>query len=257
MPTGFLAVSIIERPRFAVDGRASWVSATSRLVIALAAIAICARAGGAGASCHAKVPAFVQTTGMKLDAGVQTFEAFRLHPDGLVEWARWNSGGALLGLGMFQERAARSYETALASASFSERSPDVRNDGPLGRPAASVELTAVSTSAVRTRLIDGMPEDLQTLTDRLRRRVKRVTPRAGSYVWTRPHQTAAAADVDLVGQCDDGMARLLEEAARSGRLIVGPHAAARAFASGERASRMEFIAKIAIGELRFGVLSVK
>lgn len=39
---------------------------------------------------------FVQITSIQLDAGEQTFEAFRILRNGMVEWARWNSSGFLL-----------------------------------------------------------------------------------------------------------------------------------------------------------------
>jgi hypothetical protein len=231
----------------------------SRLVAALAVIG-CAGVPTASAQsdCSSTAPDFVQITSMKLDAGDQTFEAFRIRPDGMTEWARWNSSGVLLNLGALRDAKRKDYQKVLSFASVSSARHWLQGGGAPGRPAFRLEIAAVSRSGIRARSMTSMPQNLATLVDELRKRVAVTALRSGSYVWTKPYINTGDIDIDLTtGKCDAGIAAALSGAVVSGSLVVRASDTVRRFVSGERANRMEFVVRIALGEMRFGVVSAR
>ena len=59
------------------------------------------------------------------------------------------------------------------------------------------------------------------------------------------------------GACTSGVARTLAEALSEGRLLMRADSSAQKFLSGERANRIEFIAKTKTGPVRFGIVVQK
>jgi len=183
--------------------------------------------GGAG------MVEFVQITSMRLDAGEQTFEAFRILRSGMVEWARWNSSGHLLDHAEPRDMGSETFDRVVSSPSFSGSGID-----------------AVS--------MNKMPDDIAELTNKIRRGVKAISVQPGWYIWTKPYPQIGKADIDISeSRCDSAIAMVLSEAIATGRLIVRADDSIQAFVSGERANRIAFEAKLPIGNLLFGVLSAK
>jgi len=212
----------------------------------------------AQSGCITGMVEFVQMTSMQLDAGEQTFEAFRVMQSGTVEWARWNSSGYLLDLARLCETDSNIYDKVMSSPSFMDSPKPREDEGTLGREAFRFDAAILSKSGVRGFSTSKMPHDLAALSDELRRRVAATKLRPGLYVWTKPYPSTDKADIDLTkGRCDAPVERALSEALASGSLIVRADDNIQAFVSGERANRIEFSARIAVGDLRFGVLSAK
>jgi hypothetical protein len=201
---------------------------------------------------------FVQITSMRLDAGEQTFEAFRILRNGMVEWARWESSGYLLNHSEPIDMGSEIFDRVLYAPSFLKSPKPCRDDGTLGCPAFRLDMATLLESGIDAVSMTRMPDDIAALTDELRRSVKAIPVQPGWYIWTQPYLKSGKADIDLAeARCDSPFAMVLLEAVATGRLIVRADNSIQAFISGERANRIAFVARLAIGNLLFGVLSAK
>jgi hypothetical protein len=104
-----------------------------------------------------------------------------------------------------------------------------------------------------------MPDDIAALTDDIRRNVKPIAIQPGWYIWTQPYPQNGEADIDLTEAMQESdIATVLSESVVTGRLIVQvDDQSIQTFISGERANRTAFVARLSVGNLLFGVLSVK
>lgn len=208
--------------------------------------------------CGGSIVEFVQITIMRLDAGEQTFEAFRILRSGTVEWARWNSSGHLLDhsepLGMGSE----TFDKVVSSPSFLNPAELPQDDDVLVRPAFRLDMAILSRSGIDAVSMTKMPDDIAELTDVIRRGVKPIPVQPGWYIWTQPYPQIGKADIDITeARCDSAIAMVLSEAITTGRLIMRADDSIQAFLSGERSNRIAFEARLPIGNLLFGVLSAK
>ena len=208
--------------------------------------------------CGASMVEFVQITSMRLDAGEQTFEAFRILRSGMVEWARWNSSGHLLDHAEPCDMGSKTFDRAVSSPSFLNPPNPPQDDGVLGRPAFRLDMATLLGSGIDAVSMTKMPNDIAELTDEIRRRVKAISVQPGWYIWTQPYPQIGKTDIDIAeARCNSAIAMVLSEAIATGRLIVQANDSIQAFVSGERANRIAFKARLTIGNLLFGVLSAK
>ena len=206
--------------------------------------------------CATNMVEFVQITSMQLDAGEQTFEAFRILRDGMVEWARWNSSGYLLEHAEPRNMGSGTFDKLVSTQSFlNPPKPHFMDDGTVGRPSSNLQVTTVSKSGIDTIEMIRTPDDIATFIDNLRRSVKATPVQPGWYVWTVPYTRNDVVDIDLAtGKCDSAVAMALSEAVTTGRLIVRADNNVQEFISGEKAFRSAFGARISIGDMLFGVI---
>jgi hypothetical protein len=209
--------------------------------------------------CATRMIDFVQITSGRLDAGEQTFEAFRVLRNGRIESARWTSSGLLLDHAQLREPGSKMFDRVLSSPSVLNPSAAPRDDAALKRPAFRLEVAAFSGATVRVFLsMAEMPDDLARLTDEIRQRQVATPVAPGWYLWTKPYPTSGSADIDLTAsKCDSAVDRALSGAVETGSLVVRVSESVCAFISGERASRVEFSARIVGGDLHFGVISAQ
>lgn len=228
---------------------------TRRFFLAISVIGLtCATQSAlAQPSCNTRQPDFIQISSMQLDAGKQIFEDFRILSTDVIEWARWDSNGALLGHAI-QRNAGKKYYDRLLSLSWFSKSINQSNDA-LGRPAFRLDLAHVSKSAVRLSTMTTMPNDLASVIGDMRTRLAPESIVDGLYLWTKPFGAGGPADIDLTqGLCSSGISKTLMETLNTGRLLVHSNLGTREFRTGERANRIEFIAKTQTGSIRFGVV---
>lgn len=210
------------------------------------------------ADCSTDATEFAQITTMRLDAGQQTFEAFRILRTAGVEWARWDSSGYLLDHAQIHGESGAVYDRVLSSPSFANHPEPSADGGALGRPAFRLELATFSPSGIRVVSLGKMPDDLAGLTEDIRRRLAPTPVETGWYVWTKPYPAGSHPDVALADAgCGTAVEKALSVAIATGSLIVRADSGIRAYVSGERTSRSEFSASIAEGGLRFGILFAK
>lgn len=201
---------------------------------------------------------FVQITISQLDAGEQTFEAFRILRNGRVEWARWNSSGLLLNYMESVEVGRDTFDRIVSSNIFQNSSYQSQNEDVLGHPAYRLEITTLTQSGIGAVFMHEMPNDLATLVQDIKHRAVAAPVQPGWYVWTQPYPLDGNADVDLSEpRCNSVVAKALSEAVTTGRLIVLAEDSIRDYISGQRKSRTTFVARLAEGDLRFGVLTTR
>ena len=205
--------------------------------------------------CGANIVEFVQITSMQLVAGKQTFEAFRILRSGMVEWARWNSSGHLLDLADPHDAGSEAFDKIVSSPSFLNPPKPSLNDGTRGRPTFRVDMATLSESGIKAVSMTKIPDDIAEIIEVIRRSVKAISVQPGWYIWTQPYPPIGKADIDLAdARCDSAIAMVLSEAIATGRLVVRADNSIQAFLSGERANRIAFEARLAKGNLLFGVL---
>ncbi len=201
---------------------------------------------------------FVQITSMNIDAGKQTFEAFRILRSGMVEWARWNSSGHLLDHAEPRDMCSKIFDRIVSSPSFLNPPKPPQDDGVLKRPAFRLDMVILSGSGIDAVTISKMPDDIAELIDDIRRGVKAISVQPGWYIWTQPYPQIGKADIIIAeAKRDSAIAMLLSEAVATGRLIVRADDSIKSFVSGERANRIAFKARLPTGDLLFGVLFAK
>jgi hypothetical protein len=226
-------------------------------IVAIACIGV-TRVAAEQPGCGAGMVEFVQITSMRLDAGEQTFEAFRILRSGMVEWARWNSSGHLLDHAGPGDMGSETFDRVVSSPIFLNPPKPPQDDGVLRRPAFRLDIAILSESGIDAISMTKMPDDIAELNDVIRRGVKPIVVQPGWYIWTQPYPQIGKADIDItMARCDSAIAMVLSEAITTGRLIVRADDSIQAFVSGERANRIAFEAKLPIGNLLFGVLSAK
>lgn len=201
---------------------------------------------------------FLQITDMRLDAGVQTFESFRVFENGIVEWARWNSSGFLLDHAKPCNMGSDIFDRIRSSPGYSSP-PDPSSKNVVGRPAYRVEMTIMSGSGVESVSMSEMPVDIADITHEIRRNLEPAPVKPGWYVWTQPSLEIDNPDIVIKGtSCDSGIAETLSKAIAAGRLVVpAENDNVEAFVSGELANRNVFTAGFPDGILLFGILSAK
>lgn len=208
--------------------------------------------------CAGSMVEFVQITIMRLDAGEQAFEAFRILRSGMVEWARWNSSGHLLDHAEPRNAGSETFDRVVSSLSFLNPPKPPQDDGVLGRPAFRLDMAIFSVSGIEAVSMSKMPNDIAKLTNEIRHSVNAVSVQPGWYIWTQPYPQIGKADIDITeARCDSAIAMMLSEAITTGRLIVQADDSIQSFFSGERAFRTAFEARLPKGNLLFGVLSAK
>jgi len=209
--------------------------------------------------CGTDMVEFVQITSMRLDAGELTFEAFRILRSGMVEWARWNTSGHLLGYAEPRNMGTETFDRVVSSPSFLNPPKPHKYDSILGRPAFRLDIAIFSRSGIDAVSMAKMPDDIAKLTDEIRSGIQAISVQPGWYIWTQPYPQIGKADVDIAeAMCDSAIAMVLSNAVATGRLIVRVEAdTIQSFVSGERANRIAFEARLPIGNMLFGVLSVK
>ena len=196
---------------------------------------------------------FVQITSIRLDAGEQIFEAFRILRNGNVEWARWNSSGFLLDHAEPFQLGSDNFDRVVSSPAFLKPPKQRRDDGALGRPAYRLEISTLTQSGIDAVFMTKMPDDLATLVDDIKNRIATTSVQSGWYIWTTPYPGQGTADIVLTeARNDSAVAIALSEAVATGRLIVRVEEDIQAFVSGEHANRIAFTARLAVGDLRFG-----
>lgn len=201
---------------------------------------------------------FAQITSMRLDAGEQTFEAFRILRNGMVERARWNSSGRLLDHAEPRNMGSEIFDKVVTSPSFLNPPKSPQDDSVLGRPAFKLDIATLSGSGIHTVSMTKIPDDIAELTDEIRRSIKAISVQPGWYIWTQPYPQIGKADINITESGNDSaIARALSEAVKTGKLIVRADDSIELFVSGERAYRIAFEAELAIGNLLFGVLTAK
>ena len=146
------------QPRF------SYLRAVLQMLLLQATMLFSAHSNGteaAGAPCiseDAYPVATVQMTIMTLDSGIETFEAFRLVPEGDGEWARWTSNGYLLDHGRLSPPTPNAFDTLAAAAETrSWFLPWPSEAGPLGRPGFRLDLVKVDGNRIRAKEFDSTP----------------------------------------------------------------------------------------------------
>lgn len=208
--------------------------------------------------CGSGMVEFVQITSSRLDAGRQTFEAFRILRSGMVEWARWNGSGHLLDHADSCDMGSETFDRVVSSPSFLNPPKLPREDGVLVRPAFKLDMAILSGTGIDAVSMTNMPDDIAELTDEIRQATKAKSVQPGWYIWTQPYLQIGKADIDIAeARCDPAIAMALWEAIATGRLIVRADESIKAFVSGERASRIAFTVRLPIGNLLFGLLSSK
>lgn len=201
---------------------------------------------------------FVQITSMWLDAGKQTFEAFRILRSGKVEWARWNSSGHLLDHAKPFDTDSETFNKAVSSPSFLNPPKLHQDAGVLGRPAFRLDMAIILKSGIKAISMTKMPDDIANLIDVIRRGIKAISVQSGWYVWTQPYPQISKADIEIANaMCDSAVATALSEAITTGRLIVKADDSIQSFIKGERANRIFFEARLPTVNLIFGVISAK
>ena len=226
-------------------------------IVAIACIGV-TRVAAELPGCGASMVEFVQITSMRLDAGEQTFEAFRILRSGMVEWARWNSSGHLLNHAEPRNMGRETFDRVVSSPSFLNPPNPPQDDGVLVRPAFRLDMAILSGAGIDAVSMTKMSDDIAELIDEIKRGVKVITVQPGWYIWTQPYPQIGKTDIDIAeARCDSAIAIVLSEAIATGRLIVQADDSLQAFVLGERANRTAFKARLPIGNLLFGVLSAK
>jgi hypothetical protein len=203
---------------------------------------------------------FVQITAMQLDAGEETYEAFRILGNGRIEWARWTSYGYLLDYSQSHDGDSDIFNRVLTARSVLKPSKPHRDDGALGRRGFWLEIATLSKSGAQITIVNEIAADLAALIDELRRDVTPAVVQPGLYVWTRPYSLGwfDKPDIDLRRvECDSAVTLALAEALATGQLIVRADDGIQTFIAGERANRIAFSAKLAVSALLFGIVSAK
>ena len=164
---------------------------------------------------------FVQITSMWLDAGKQTFEAFRILRSGKVEWARWNSSGHLLDYAEPYDTGSETFNRIVSSPSFLNPPKPPQDAGVLGRPAFRIDMAIILESGIEAVSMTKMPDDIANLIDEIRRGIKAISVQPGWYVWTQPYPQISKADIEIANaRCDSAIAKALSEVIETGRHIV-------------------------------------
>lgn len=208
--------------------------------------------------CATDISEFVQITTMQLDAGEQTFEACRISRSGRVEWARWNSSGFLLTHAQPIDMGSETFDRVVSSSAFLKPSELHRDDGTLGRPGSRIDVVSVSKSGVDIISMAKMPDDIVALIEKIKSGAEAVPVPPGWYIWTKPYPPADRVDIDLTkATCETAVERALSDSIAYGRLIVRTDDTVQEFVSGENAYRSAFSARMAVGDLLFGIVSAR
>lgn len=208
--------------------------------------------------CDTHLVDFVQITSTSLDAGEQNFEAFRVLGSGSIEWARWNSSGYLLSYAEPQPIDVKIFNKILK---FKKLLP-LLAPSLLGNDAKSprvynLEIADVSGGKVSVAETANMPSEVLVLIKEIKQTINVIKVQPGQYLWTIPYSAPLEnIDIDLTQtNCDSPVSKALSQVAGTGRLIVRADDTIRSFVSEENAYRTAFIAKFALGQLLFGILS--
>ena len=178
---------------------------------------------------------FVQITTMLLDAGKETYEAFRILSTGRLERARWTSYGYLLDHSEFHGGDRELFERVRTARSVLQPSKRHRQEGALGRMVFWFEIATLAKSGTQSTLVNEVPDNVVTLIDDLRRIATPTSIQPGWYVWTRLYSLGGldTPGIDLRRvECDSAVTMALVEALATGQLIVRADDAIQAFISG-------------------------
>lgn len=201
---------------------------------------------------------FAQITSSKLDAGEQTFEAFRVLRDGRIESAIWNTSGRLLRYSESQNLKPDYFNNIVSLKKLykSYKSPSLWGNKIGPRQVFSLEISTNIGGEISITESQYFPDSVLTFTDDLRRRMESVKVQSGWYVWTKPYNAPMEkADIDLTKvKTDSAVVAALLVAINTGKLIVKADDSIQTFVSGENAYRSVFVAKLAKGQMTFGVL---
>lgn len=205
--------------------------------------------------CLTDIIELVQITTMRLDAGIQTFEAFRILRSGMVEWARWDSSRNLLDHAQPLHMGSETFDRVVSSPSFLNPPKPTNENDVLKRQAFRLDMAILSGSGIKAVSITKMPNDISEIIEKIRSGVKPIAVQPGCYIWTQPYPQIGRADIDITGaNRDSAIAMVLDESIASGRLIVRADDSIKSYFSSEHANRIAFLAKLPIGNLLFGVL---
>ncbi len=202
---------------------------------------------------------FVQINIMQLNMGVQTFEAFRIFQNGNIEWARWNSVGHLLGHGVLYDSNNHFFDKVVSSPSFIFPPKSLRDENILGRPIFRIDITTLSISGNRIVSMNNLPVDIAEITTQIKNNVKKSFLDSGWYIWTQPYPQIGNIDINLIEASNEsGIGAFLLKAIKTGALVIkADEDYIQSFFSGERTNRIAFKARLAKGDLLFGILFVR
>ena len=216
-------------------------------------------AGGPASDSSTAMAEYVQVTRMRLDAGVQTFESFRILRDGTAQWARWNSLGRLLAQAGPKMVSPELFDSVVSHKRTSTGREPADNHGIVrGRPASRVSLVHLFESKVEMAAWSDLPDDIAAVQEQILGGLAAMPVQPGWYVWTEPVPLADQPDL-TISETDGNSALVtaLLEAAVTGRLIVRAGEGVSRFMSGARAHRIVFKASVHGVGLGFGILSHK
>ncbi len=211
-------------------------------------------------TCDSVTVKFLQVTVGRLDAGIRTFEAFRLLSDGTLHQAVWNNAQVLLEVATPVNIGGESYiaaEQLLAKHQgrwWSRLLLGLGSSTPVRR-ALTLDLARLSPDGVRFKTLEEIPEDINALLAEWRLAAPRQSPKTGYYVWTAPYARIGEVDLEFArGNCQSVVARAVLEALETGRLSVPVSQDIEVFLSGENKFRNQFGASFTWGYVRFGVV---
>ena len=209
--------------------------------------------------CTVLEPEAVQVTIQRLDAGVQTFEAYRLSRAGRGEWAQWDNAGRLLGRALPRPIDGPAHYAALVAAASPAGVASASTQPAEGR-AFHVSVARIGAGGRSFADYDEMPAELgQALAD-LRRLLPQTPAATGPGLWLLPQRgISGAIDVDLRrAECIPGSVASLVAGAMSAGVLITPIdvRVARSLMSQNKA-RWAFGANGANGYTLFGVVSAR
>jgi len=119
-----------------------------------------------------------------------------------------------------------------------------------------VEYGAQASNGTRHQVIEGLPTEAAALFAVLEPRLRKRTPKAGRYVWTKPVGGIGRQDLDLRGEsCGGAVAEAVAESVSAGPLVVALPRGGDEYFKGENAARQEFGSRLPGGFAGYGVVT--
>ncbi len=207
----------------------------------------------ASTACGDVVPDFWQITLSRSDMPFTFTDAYRLHADGVLDFASWSSQREVQGVAgpvRLSESGARSFR-AIATRRFTGTASDER----AGRAAEGLEVGAYTAAGAAQSATDAVPDDVRGFLGSLKAKLPVTAAAPGTYVWTRPVAYSPLVDLDLAqGGCDGPVARAVADGLTAPRLLVPLASGAERYLTGDLSGRMEFVARLDSGFAAFGIL---
>lgn len=208
----------------------------------------------ASAACGQSIPDFWQISMSHSDMPHTFTDAYRLHSDGMLEYAGWSDQRQVIEVADPVRLSDSGQESFRAL--VNRRFDGTGNTDIAGRPASGIEVSAFAGGKTVHSAASGDVEEAVEFVASLKSKLPARAPGAGIYVWTKPISFSPLVDLDL-GQddCSGDVARAVVEGLTGPRLLAPVKGGgAERYLSGDLSARMEFVAKLTSGYAAFGVL---